>query len=226
MSNPPSISVPPKCECGHLESSHVKFSPVGDSGFYGCIECSQFGFGDSLRCRFFVGASPSSPNLTEEQFQAGLSEARRIINQSAGYYFGGELTPFADPFKSLALRAINRLESPPSIQSSPETLPLPSNVLEAIDAYGGAQYWSGNGQGRITEIVVARSNLENLFREQQKEIERLRCELKTNGLTFEQKYILGRVAYLLTNGEDGSPIQWDKLIPELSSLKKEQLKNE
>src|SRR2546423_35064 len=84
--------------------------------------------------------------LTDEQFEAGLSEARRIINQSAGYYFGGELVPFAKEFKSLALRAINdkadhdsvgRKSSEVSVADSARhstELPSPGSASEITEA--------------------------------------------------------------------------------------------
>lgn len=50
------------------------------------------------------------PALTNIQEVTGLIEARRIINRSAGYYFGGQLTSFAEELKELALRAICQVE--------------------------------------------------------------------------------------------------------------------
>jgi len=41
---------------------------------------------------------------------AGVQQARRIISQAAGFTFGGELVPFADHFKTLALDSIEALE--------------------------------------------------------------------------------------------------------------------
>lgn len=48
--------------------------------------------------------------LTDMQMRAGLSEARRIIRDARGYVFGGELIPFDERFKELALNAIAQLE--------------------------------------------------------------------------------------------------------------------
>lgn len=42
------------CLCGCLESSHVKFSSIGDLGFYGCVECMNNG---RPRCRFYQVAA-------------------------------------------------------------------------------------------------------------------------------------------------------------------------
>jgi len=47
--------------------------------------------------------------VTKEQKEAGIQEARRIITNSAGYYFGGDLIHFAPEFKALALAAIEEL---------------------------------------------------------------------------------------------------------------------
>jgi hypothetical protein len=48
--------------------------------------------------------------MTKEQIQTGIHEARRIIKDAAGFYFGGELIPFAPEFKALAFAAIEELE--------------------------------------------------------------------------------------------------------------------
>jgi hypothetical protein len=45
-------------------------------------------------------------DLTSEQMEAGLQQASRIIREAAGFYFGGEIMPFAPEFKRLALNAI------------------------------------------------------------------------------------------------------------------------
>lgn len=52
---------------------------------------------------------PKKP-LTEVQRFSGLAEARRIINNAEGFYFAGELVPFAPEFKELALQAISETE--------------------------------------------------------------------------------------------------------------------
>lgn len=62
-----------------------------------------------------VPAEPTrgETTLTPEQQRAGIAQARRIIREAAGYYFGGELIPFAPEFKSLALDALDALRSTP-----------------------------------------------------------------------------------------------------------------
>jgi hypothetical protein len=57
-----------------------------------------------------IHAEEAGP-LTPEQFHAGMGEARRIITRSAGYMFGGELTPFDPAFKILALRTLNQIQN-------------------------------------------------------------------------------------------------------------------
>lgn len=65
-------------------------------------------------------------SLSPEQLHAGAIEARKFINQAAGYYFAGELTPFVPELKELALRAIDQLEA-----NTAQLEALKSNPIEA-----------------------------------------------------------------------------------------------
>lgn len=44
--------------------------------------------------------------MSDANRKAGLDEAQRIIQNSAGYYFAGELVPFNDNLRFIALAAV------------------------------------------------------------------------------------------------------------------------
>lgn len=48
--------------------------------------------------------------FTDENIDAGLREARRIIARAEGYHFGGEVVPFDEHFKDLALTALDWID--------------------------------------------------------------------------------------------------------------------
>ena len=70
--------------------------------------------------------------MTPEQVEAGLGEVHRIITQSAGYYFGGELFPFDPRFKSLALRAVASLRAEVKRLTKNALTPEEAEIVEVL----------------------------------------------------------------------------------------------
>lgn len=67
------------CFCGHHQSAHVPFSPVGALGFYGCV--SGLGTSDECKCQFFRRESVTEADINAAhveriaQLEAELEQA-------------------------------------------------------------------------------------------------------------------------------------------------------
>ena len=118
------MTMTPPTREGEEERAHEDGLPLGRHHTW----CDKRQRSPLLQCSCGVSGSASSPSravegggeeeLTEAQLANGVTQARRIIRESAGYYLGGALVPFGEEFKSLALKAIARLSHSSTPSSS------------------------------------------------------------------------------------------------------------